>query len=253
MTLNEITDEMGVMGRRLDAVEKLVGQLEKDKKPFDMDTPPYTPETAQGAKIKAEHAHRIKQEGHWECESGCGVLPRDEILERSPAWYYHEVQLEGGVRGEHLVKFIPPSAETPIQCEVGDCPTCVYKKAVCDQCHYKRRSETPEAEEPYYNCTNCGKIQHDQNSAGDSWKCRSCGRSYVLYVKPEIVREYDYANLKHGLYRIYWKSGGSSVASVGSHADGSRWFAPANWISPHGEDWSEVDGVKVIGLNDYLL
>lgn len=41
----------------------------------------------------------------------------------------------------------------------------------------------------------------------------------------------DVQKLRHGLYRVYWKSGGSSLASVGSFASGQRWFAPTNWIS----------------------
>lgn len=37
--------------------------------------------------------------------------------------------------------------------------------------------------------------------------------------------------LDHGLYRIYWKSGGVSEAAVGSLYDGTRWFAPTNWTA----------------------
>ena len=33
-----------------------------------------------------------------------------------------------------------------------------------------------------------------------------------------------------GLYRIFWKSGGSSLAAVGNDYAGKRWFAPVNWI-----------------------
>jgi hypothetical protein len=58
---------------------------------------------------------------------------------------------------------------------------------------------------------------------------------------------------QHGIYRLYWYSGGSSLASVGSCYDGTRWYAPINWISgdakdPHPKhplvaaiDWSYVD------------
>lgn len=35
--------------------------------------------------------------------------------------------------------------------------------------------------------------------------------------------------LPHGLYRIYWKEGGSSLCALGSSYDGSRWIAPCNW------------------------
>jgi hypothetical protein len=37
--------------------------------------------------------------------------------------------------------------------------------------------------------------------------------------------------LKLGIYRVYWKTGGCSVASVGFFANGERWIAPANWIN----------------------
>lgn len=36
--------------------------------------------------------------------------------------------------------------------------------------------------------------------------------------------------LDHGLYRIYWNSGGDSIASIGSNEKGERWLAPTNWI-----------------------
>ena len=38
--------------------------------------------------------------------------------------------------------------------------------------------------------------------------------------------------LRHGLYRLWWKSGDSSLAAVGSLYDGTRWFAPTNWTAP---------------------
>lgn len=34
-----------------------------------------------------------------------------------------------------------------------------------------------------------------------------------------------------GLYRVYWQSGGSSLAAVGNHHDGVRWLACCNWTS----------------------
>lgn len=44
-----------------------------------------------------------------------------------------------------------------------------------------------------------------------------------------------------GLYRIWWDSGGSSLAAVGVTADGKRWLAPINWVAPESPaDWSRV-------------
>ena len=37
--------------------------------------------------------------------------------------------------------------------------------------------------------------------------------------------------LVHGVYRIHWNSGGTSIAAVGSDYWGNRWFAPTNWQS----------------------
>ena len=37
--------------------------------------------------------------------------------------------------------------------------------------------------------------------------------------------------LKFGCYRVWWKSGGYSVASLGFFRDGTRWLAPSNWIT----------------------
>ncbi len=38
--------------------------------------------------------------------------------------------------------------------------------------------------------------------------------------------------LRNGLYNIYWKSGGVSLAAVGTSSDGTRWIAPTNWVAP---------------------
>lgn len=54
--------------------------------------------------------------------------------------------------------------------------------------------------------------------------------------------------LEHGLYILFWKDGGNSLASVGSLHDGTRWFAPTNWTNKSKEgitstDWRKVDRV----------
>lgn len=46
----------------------------------------------------------------------------------------------------------------------------------------------------------------------------------------------DGANLKFndcplGLYRVYWESGGSSLAAIGFDSKGDRWIAPTNWLT----------------------
>lgn len=48
--------------------------------------------------------------------------------------------------------------------------------------------------------------------------------------------------LRDGIYRLWWKDGGSSLAAVGITSDGKRWFAPTNWVSPDskGAHWRDV-------------
>ncbi len=57
--------------------------------------------------------------------------------------------------------------------------------------------------------------------------------------------------LYHGLYRLYWKDGGSSLACVGSLHNGDRWFACTNWTShcTHGiasTKWDLVERAELI-------
>lgn len=52
-----------------------------------------------------------------------------------------------------------------------------------------------------------------------------------------------------GVYRLHWKSGGTSVAAVGCLASGEKWFAPANWISGPSTDWTKVESVELIERN----
>ena len=59
-------------------------------------------------------------------------------------------------------------------------------------------------------------------------------------------------DLKHGVYKIYWHSGGMSLAAVGSFGDGSRWMSPVNWISgatSSRKQWRHVKKVEAIITN----
>ena len=66
----------------------------------------------------------------------------------------------------------------------------------------------------------------------------------------ETLKFFDPKTIRHGLYKLYWKSGGHSLASVGSHRDGTRWYAPTNWINVPGTDWESIEYVEVIKFND---
>lgn len=60
------------------------------------------------------------------------------------------------------------------------------------------------------------------------------------------MRKDEVRSLGPGLYRVYWKSGGYSLAAVGVTADGGRWIAPVNWIAPSVEQkhWRRVERVE---------
>jgi hypothetical protein len=55
-----------------------------------------------------------------------------------------------------------------------------------------------------------------------------------------------------GVYRLFWRSGGHSVASVGMGHDGTRWMAPANWLAAPADRaanlryWRQVERVELI-------
>ena len=59
-------------------------------------------------------------------------------------------------------------------------------------------------------------------------------------------------NCKLGLYEVFWKSGGRSIASIGNMHNGDRWIAPTNWTSesdPTGRlDDKMIDSIERIIL-----
>lgn len=60
----------------------------------------------------------------------------------------------------------------------------------------------------------------------------------------------DVQQLKHGLYRVFWKGHEKiSLAAVGSSSNGDRWIAPANWTKPPDDcrrTWQRVLKVELI-------
>jgi hypothetical protein len=60
----------------------------------------------------------------------------------------------------------------------------------------------------------------------------------------------EHANaLDIGIYKLYWKSGGYSIATVGMASDGRRWMAPVNWCgAPLDSDihWLDVESVDLV-------
>lgn len=62
--------------------------------------------------------------------------------------------------------------------------------------------------------------------------------------------------IKHGIYEIYWTTGGSSLASIGFDSYGYNWLAPCNWVNgiTDGKEkfgWSSVSYLKLLITNDY--
>jgi len=61
------------------------------------------------------------------------------------------------------------------------------------------------------------------------------------------MKKTEVQKLGHGLYKIYWKTGGQSNAAVGSMPNGDRWIAPTNWIGGMGTTARSVwKGVKSV-------
>lgn len=59
--------------------------------------------------------------------------------------------------------------------------------------------------------------------------------------------------LQTGLYRVYWRKGGSSLAAVGTNRDGKRWLTPTSWVgfrtdhfTKPAKIWRHVERVEVI-------
>lgn len=57
----------------------------------------------------------------------------------------------------------------------------------------------------------------------------------------------DYKTMRPGLYNIFWKSGGSSLTSIGILPNGNRWIAPINWVRPS-EDQDICEDIEAVVL-----
>ncbi len=70
---------------------------------------------------------------------------------------------------------------------------------------------------------------------------------------PKFYSGKDLHTVPLGIYKIFWKDGGTSLASVGNLHDGVRWIAPINWTSkdsPTGRmDECASDIKKMVFLN----
>ncbi len=46
------------------------------------------------------------------------------------------------------------------------------------------------------------------------------------------MKRKEFHALPCGIYRVFWKDGGESLASIGMSHKGLRWLAPTNWTEP---------------------
>lgn len=55
------------------------------------------------------------------------------------------------------------------------------------------------------------------------------------------MTETESRQLHNGLYLLFWKDGGYSLAAVGRNEAGYAWYAPCNWITVPCTNWSKID------------
>jgi len=63
-----------------------------------------------------------------------------------------------------------------------------------------------------------------------------------------LTRKEEILDCKHGVYRIHWRDGSSSVASIGGMHNGNRWVAPSNWTSKDSPTGLLKDHIESIAL-----
>lgn len=56
----------------------------------------------------------------------------------------------------------------------------------------------------------------------------------------------ELCDIEHGLFLLFWKSGGTSLGAVGSDEKGRRWFAPTNWTDIPSFSWGLVEAIERI-------
>lgn len=62
----------------------------------------------------------------------------------------------------------------------------------------------------------------------------------LTYDKEKYNKRKVPAGVYPGLYKVYWREGGSSVAAVGCDRAGRLWLAPTNWITVPTFNWEPV-------------
>ena len=202
------------------------------------------PDTAQGAKIRPEHAHRLEQEGRWECEMGCkGKL--GTIFHRGvegPIHFSGIVDIRG--RSEtHPVKFIP--AETPEAEEPKRRGEAVQynRPSPRDEWDttYTGRAETPEVEELDLEAIRDWTIDQETDAICDK---------YEAIIKGLIMKSYppettEYAPEAEG------------VSDMSKYVGMPCWFSVNGMFEPGNSGWfvgilGEIDKADGVCNEEYL-
>lgn len=77
---------------------------------------------------------------------------------------------------------------------------------------------------------------------------------YIKATTPnqKVIQGIAMKSCPFGAYRVYWKSGGNSLATVGNMHDGTRWIAPTNWTSAE-DPTGRIDDVMVESIEKMVL
>jgi hypothetical protein len=67
---------------------------------------------------------------------------------------------------------------------------------------------------------------------------------------PKPISPEEIISLVPGLYRIFWTTGGLSVAAVGMFPSGDRWIAPTNWVNGPTDHWEKVARVELLATQE---
>ena len=75
-----------------------------------------------------------------------------------------------------------------------------------------------------------------------------------MSTESKIYRGVEILDCQVGLYRVHWKTGGSSLASVGFSPTNIRWIAPCDWEAGSMPITQKMkNGCRVIGMIDYMV
>jgi len=191
------------------------------------------------------------------CTEAVNALPT--LLDRLEA--FHAKPVAGEVPTGAIVngrEFLRRLAEHyTFECEAGSLAECYeYTEAV--RC-FEHMAEHIAAytSQPLAQDDRCALIARLQDYRSD-WHKRMGDVSTLdaaiaaLQSPPPVVSPLPepVASAELGLYRVHWRSGGSSLAAIGMQSDGSRWLAPTNWVAPAmhdaGNGWAEIASLERI-------